>query len=61
MILNLKKKKHKKEKLRPYLLHRPSEVQNWEYLATPLINTATFFLPIGDHINEVLLYKNIEI
>ena len=28
---------------------------------TKKINTATFFLPIGDHINGVLLYKNIEI
>ena len=27
-----KKKKHKKEKLRTYLLHRQSEVQIWEYL-----------------------------
>ena len=32
LIPNLKKKKHKKEKLRTYLLHRQSEVQIWEYL-----------------------------
>ena len=31
LIPNLKKK-HKKEKLRTYLLHRQSEVQIWEYL-----------------------------